>query len=286
MEDKIEVSEGWHIVNKPQSSLFDFKIKEVWQYRDLLSMFIRRDVVTVYKQTVLGPIWYVVQPVLTTLIFILVFGRIAKISTDGTPMILFYLAGITMWNYFAETFNNTSKTFKENEDIFGKVYFPRLLMPLAKVIGGLIKFGIQFAMFLCFMLAMWLTGSPVNPNWSIVLLPVLLLMMAGYGLGTGIIFTSLTAKYRDLTFLLQFVVQLLMYASAVIFPVSSVPEEYRQYILLNPFVHIIEAFKYMFLGAGYITWEGLMYSFGLMVVILVFGILIFNRTEKTFMDTI
>lgn len=277
----------WDLVIEPQSSLLSINFKEIWRYRDLLMMFVRRDVVTVYKQTILGPIWFVVQPILTTLVFMLIFGRIANISTDGRPQILFYLAGITIWNYFAECFNSTSKTFKENESIFGKVYFPRLIMPLSKVTGGLIKFAIQFAMFLVFFLVLYFMGATVEPNWTIVLFPVLILMMAGYGLGTGILFTSLTAKYRDLTFLLQFIVQLLMYASAVIFPVSSIEDpQTRQLILLNPFVHIIEAFKYMFLGAGYFSWDGLGYAFGVMMVMLTIGVLVFNKTEKTFMDTV
>ena len=249
-------------------------------------MFVRRDVVTVYKQTILGPIWYVVQPIMTTLIYMLVFGNIAKISTDGTPQILFYMAGITIWNYFSETFNATSKTFKENENIFGKVYFPRLIVPLSKVIGGLIKFGIQFGMFLCILAFLWLRGAEVHPNWTIALLPLLLILMAGFGLGTGILFTSLTAKYRDLTFLLTFIVQLLMYASAVIFPVSTVPEKYQELILLNPFVHIIETFKYMFLGAGHFTWTGILYSTGTMLALLFLGVVVFSKTEKTFMDTV
>lgn len=277
---------NWTTVIEPTSSWFNLNLKEVWRYRDLLMMFVRRDVVTVYKQTILGPIWYVVQPIMTTLIYMLVFGRIAQISTDGTPQILFYMAGITIWNYFSETFNQTSKTFKENENIFGKVYFPRLIMPLSKVVGGLIKFFIQFAMFMVFFIILWLRGADVNPNWTIILLPILLLMMACFGMGTGILFTSLTAKYRDLTFLLSFIVQLMMYASAVIFPVSSVPEKYQTLILLNPFVHIIETFKYMFLGAGQFSWYGLGYSFGVMTLLLFIGTVIFTKTEKTFMDTV
>jgi lipopolysaccharide transport system permease protein len=283
---KLNEQEDWDLVIEPKSNLFKLNLKEVWRYRDLLLMFVRRDVVTIYKQTILGPIWFLVQPIMTTLIYMLVFGGIANISTDGTPQVLFYLAGITIWNYFSETFNSTSKTFKENENIFGKVYFPRLIMPLSKVVGGLIKFGIQFALFLCFFFVLWATGANVNPNWTIVFMPILLVLMAGFGLGTGIIFTSLTAKYRDLTFLLSFIVQLMMYASAVIFPVSSVPEKYQTLILLNPFVHIIEAFKYMFLGAGQFSYEGLAYSGFVMVVILLVGIVIFSKTEKTFMDTV
>ena len=284
--DQTNTNENWDLVIRPQHHLLDINFREIWRYRDLLLMFVKRDVVTVYKQTILGPIWYVVQPILTTLIYMLVFGRIAQISTDGTPQVLFYLAGITIWNYFAETFNQTSKTFKENENIFGKVYFPRLIMPLSKVTSGLIKFVIQFIMFLVFFFVLWAQGATIQPNWTIALMPLLILMMAGYGLGAGIIFTSLTAKYRDLTFLLQFIVQLLMYASAVIFPVSTVPEKYRDLILLNPFVHIIETFKYMFLGAGYFTWEGIGYAFGVMIALLFVGIIIFNKTEKTFMDTV
>jgi lipopolysaccharide transport system permease protein len=282
-----EEQDNWDLLIEPRHAWFDIPLQEIWRYRDLLRMFIHRDIVTVYKQTVLGPIWFLVQPILTTLVFMLVFGRIANISTDGTPQILFYLAGITIWNYFAECFNSTSNTFKQNEAIFGKVYFPRLIIPLSKVIGGLIKFGIQFSMFLVFYVVLYFQGATIQPNASLFLFPLIIVMMAGYGLGAGILFTSLTVKYRDLTFLLQFIVQLLMYGSAVIFPVSSIDNpELRQLILLNPFVHIIEAFKYIFLGAGLLTWQGLTYSFCLMVVALVIGIIIFSRTEKTFMDTV
>jgi lipopolysaccharide transport system permease protein len=192
----------------------------------------------------------------------------------------------TLWLYFSESFNNTAKTFKDNENIFGKVYFPRLIMPLSKVIGGLIKFAIQFTFFLIVYFYLYYKGATIQPQKEIILLPLLLVLMAGYGLGAGIIFSSLTTKYRDLTFLLQFGVQLLMYASSVIVPFSAVPEKYKPLIAANPLVHIIETFKYMFLGAGYFTWEGLAYAFGVMVVLLFTGIIIFNRTEKTFMDTV
>lgn len=282
-----ENREHWDLVIKPQSSLLEINVKAIWRYRDLLLMFVKRDVVTVYKQTILGPIWYIIQPLLTTFMFMLVFSRIAKISTDGIPAILFYLAGITIWNYFAECFNNTSKTFKDNEDIFGKVYFPRLIMPLSKVTGALIKFFIQFALFLVVLVIYYLQGASIAPNLHLLLLPGLLIIMAGYGLGTGILFTSLTAKYRDLTFLLQFIVQLLMYGSAVIFPVSTITNnDTLQLILLNPFVHVIEAFKLMFLGTGYFSWIGMGYALGLMIITLMLGVLVFNKTEKTFMDTV
>lgn len=276
----------WDVVIKPKSSFFSVPFREIWKYRDLLIMFIRRDVVTVYKQTILGPLWFVIQPIFTSLIYLIVFGQIAKVSTDGVPQILFYLAGVTLWTYFADSFNNTSKTFKDNEQIFGKVYFPRLIMPLSKVLGGLIKFFIQF----CFFLLVWAYyfwgEGEITPTYYIFLLPVFLLLMAGYGLGFGIIFTSLTTKYRDLTFLIQFGVQLMMYATPVIYPISTVPDKYREIIMANPLTPILEGFKLAFLGAGTVTWGNLIYSFLVMIVVLFMGILIFNKTEKTFMDTV
>lgn len=276
----------WDLVIKPQSGLLKVDLKDLWRYRDLLRMFVKRDVITVYKQTILGPIWFIVQPILTTAIYILVFGRIANISSDGVPRILFYLAGIVIWNYFAESFNQTSKTFKDNAAVFGKVYFPRLVMPLAKVTAGLIKFGIQFSFFLIILLVFVFQGSDVHPNIYILLTPFLVLLMAGIGLGFGIIFTSLTTKYRDLTFLLTFGVQLLMYATPVIYPVSTIPEKYRIYIMANPLTPILEGFKYAFLGAGTVDWIHLLYSAAFMIVVLFIGVIIFNRTEKTFMDTV
>jgi lipopolysaccharide transport system permease protein len=280
--------EKYDLIIQPKRHSFDINYKELWHYRDLLRMFVKRDIVTVYKQTILGPIWFVVQPILTTIIFMFVFGRIANISTDGTPQVLFYLAGITIWNYFAESFNTTSKTFTENANIFGKVYFPRLIMPLSKVISALIKFFIQFSLFLVVYLYFIITGNPsVNPNWTILLLPVYVLLMAAFGLGTGIIFTSLTTKYRDLVFLLSFFVQLLMYASPVIYPVSSVPEgTLKQIILLNPFTPILEGFKYAFLGAGNFSLMGLAYSVGVAIILLLVGIIIFHKTESDFIDTV
>jgi lipopolysaccharide transport system permease protein len=278
---------NWDLVIKPQRHLLEINWKDIWRYRDLLRMFVKRDVVTVYKQTILGPVWYVVQPILTTAIYILVFGRIANISSDGLPRVLFYLSGITIWNYFSESFTTTSKTFFENQNIFGKVYFPRLIMPLSKITSGLIKFGIQFGFFLCVYFYFIISGNEsIQAQWQVALIPFYVLLMAGLGLGFGIIFTSLTAKYRDLNFLIQFGVQLLMYATPVIYPISTIPEKYRIYILANPMSHILEAFKFSLLGAGTFSWQGLAYSFGFMVVVLFSGIIIFNKTEKTFMDTI
>lgn len=276
----------WDLVIRPNRSLFDIPWTDIWRYRDLWRMFVKRDVITVYKQTILGPIWYVMQPILTTLVFMLVFGRIAGLSTDGVPQVIFYLAGITIWNYFSESFTNTSKTFIENAQIFGKVYFPRLILPLAKVTSGLIKFLIQFVLFLGFWLYFFLITETVHPNVYLLLIPVYVLLMAGLGLGFGIIFTSLTTKYRDLIFLLQFGIQLLMYATPVIYPVSSVPEEYKAFIYANPISAIVEGFKYGFLGVGEFSWMHLMYSAGFTLVVLWLGVVVFNRTERSFIDTV
>lgn len=282
------MTENYDLIIRPKRHAFDINFKEIWNYRDLLYMFVKRDVITIYKQTVLGPIWFVVQPILTTAIYILVFGNIAKISTDGVPGALFYLAGVTLWNYFAESFNTTSKTFKENADIFGKVYFPRLIMPFAKVTSGLIKFGIQFAFFLAVYAYYLISGNAsVQPNIYILLLPVLVMLMAMFGLGAGLIFTSLTTKYRDLTFLLQFGVQLLMYATPVIYPLSTIPEgKLKMLILANPITPLMETFKYAFLGAGHFSWLSLGYSAVFATILLTAGIVVFHKTERNFIDTV
>jgi len=273
---------------RPKRHLFDINFKEIWQYRDLLRMFVKRDIIVVYKQTILGPIWFVVQPILTTLIYLVVFGRIAKISTDGTPQVLFYLAGITIWNYFAACFNTTAKTFSDNAGIFGKVYFPRLIMPLGKVVSGFITFAIQFGLFISvYMYYILSHNAAVNPNWTIALLPVYLLLMAAFGLGTGILFTAWTTKYRDLNFLVAFGVQLLMYATPVIYPMSTIPAgKMRTLLMLNPLSPILEGFKYAFLGKGHFSWLSLGYSAGVAVVILLVGVVIFNKTERNFIDTV
>lgn len=278
--------ESWDLIIQPKTSLLQINWRELIAYRDLLYMFVKRDVVTVYKQTILGPIWYVLQPILTTMIYMLVFGRIAGLSTDGLPQVLFYLSGITIWNYFAESFNTTSKTFSENANIFGKVYFPRLIMPLSKVTSALIKFGIQLALFLAVLIYFLVSGSDIHPNLNLLLIPVYVALMAGLGLGFGLIFTSLTVKYRDLNFLIQFGVQLLMYASPVIYPVSTIPEAYRSFILFNPITPILEGFKYAFLGTGQFDVLWLLYSIGFTAVILFLGVIIFNKTEKNFIDTV
>lgn len=281
-----EKDEKWDTVIKPSSSDLKFGFKEIWRYRDLLQMFIKRDIVTVYKQTILGPIWFVAQPILTSLTYLVIFGKLAGISTDGVPAILFYLSGTTLWTFFADSFNTTAKTFKENENIFGKVYFPRLIMPISKVVSGLIKFGIQMVLFLAVYFYYLFTYDKIVPNFTLVFIPLYLLIMAGIGLGAGIIFTSLTNKYRDLIFLIQFGVQLLMYATPVIYPVSSLPEKYQLYLYLNPITSVIEGFKYALLGAGSFSPIYLGYSCVFTIVLLMAGIVIFNRTEKTFMDTV
>ena len=278
------VEEDWSI--EPQRSLFDLRLGELWRYRDLVMLFVRRDFVSVYKQTILGPLWYLVQPLLTTLTFTFIFGSVAKLPTDGLPQFLFYMSGTVIWTYFASCLTKTSETFVSNANLFGKVYFPRLAVPVSILISNLITFTIQFVFFLAFMLFFALNGSAVSPNLWILLTPVLILMMAGLGLGFGILISSLTTKYRDLRFLVQFGVQLLMYATPVIYPVSSIPERFQWIILANPMTSLVEAFRYAFLGAGSVNRMQLLYSFGFMAVIVAIGITIFNRVEQTFMDTV
>lgn len=285
-EKKTALIESWDLIVKPSSHLFALQFKDIWRYRDLLLMFVKRDIVTVYKQTILGPIWFVVQPILTTLIYVIVFGSIAKLSSDGLPKILFYLSGIIIWSYFADSLNATSNTFKDNEALFGKVYFPRLLSPLSKIISGLLKFMVQFLFMVVVMIYYWVSGYPIPMHLTILILPLLVLIMAVLGLGAGIIFTSLTSKYRDLSFLLAFGVQLLMYATPVIYPLSSVPEKYKYIIEINPISAIVETFRSVLLGSGQLNWGQLGYSGLFSMVILFTGILIFNKTEKTFMDTV
>lgn len=279
-------NENWDIIITPRKSLFDLKLDEVWRYRDLMLLFVRRDIVAQYKQTILGPIWYFIQPLLTTIMFTIVFGRLAGISTDGVPPMLFYLAGITNWNYFAECLNKTATTFKDNQNIFGKVYFPRLVVPLSIVLSNMLKYGIQMLLFIGFYIYFILQGTAIQLNAVALLFPVLLLLLAGLGLGFGLLITSMTTKYRDLVLLLTFVVQLAMYATPVIYPLSAVPADYQWIAVLNPMTAVIETFKYGFLGKGTFEWSYLAYSFGFMVAIVLAGIAVFNKTEKNFMDTV
>ena len=279
--------ENWTMTIEPQRSLLDLRLGELWRYRDLVMLFVRRDFVSVYKQTILGPLWYLIQPLLTTITFTVIFGNIASLPTDGLPQFLFYMSGTVVWSYFAECLNKTSNTFVQNANLFGKVYFPRLAVPVSILISNLITFLIQFAMFLVFVLYFVFRGTPIQFNWQwIALSPLLILMMAGLGLGFGIIISSLTTKYRDLRFLVTFGVSLLMYATPVIYPVSSIPARFQWIILANPMTPIVEAFRYGFLGAGTVDINHLLYSFGFMVVVVTLGSIIFNRVEQTFMDTV
>jgi lipopolysaccharide transport system permease protein len=273
-------------VIRPKTGWFDLHLADLWRYRDLTMLFVWRDFVAQYKQTVLGPLWHLIQPLFTTLLFTVIFGRIAKLPTDGIPPMLFYMAGVTAWSYFSECLNRTSSTFLANAGIFGKVYFPRLCVPVSAVISNLIKFGIQFGLFLGFLVFFWLKGAAIHPNIAILLTPILLLMMAALGLGTGIIVSALTTKYRDLQVLVGFGVQLAMYATPVIYPLSIFPNSARWIIVVNPMAPIIEAFRYAFLGEGLFSWAYLGISAGVIAVILFVGIVLFNHVERTFMDTV
>ena len=272
---------------KPKGKLFEIDFKEIWRYRDLLVMFIKRDIVTQYKQTILGPTWYFIQPALTTIMYMVVFGGIAGISTDGLPQPLFYLAGIVLWQYFSECLNKTSATFTQNQHIFGKVYFPRLISPLSNVLSNLVRMSIQFLLFLIVYVYYVAVGVDVMPNTYALLLPLLIVMLACLSLGFGIIISSMTTKYRDLTILFTFIVQLWMYATPVIYPLSTISnEKIRMLMGINPLTSIFEAFKYGMLGVGQFSWGGLGYSFGFMVVLLLVGVVVFNKVQRSFMDTV
>lgn len=278
--------EDWDMVIGPQRNLLDLRLRELWHSRDLIMLFVRRDFVSVYKQTILGPLWYLIQPLLTTIVFTVVFGNIAKLPTDGLPSFLFYMSGTVIFTYFASSLSKTSDTFVANANMFGKVYFSRLAVPVSILISNLIAFAIQFGFFLAFMAYFFLRGTQLHPNWWVLFTPVLLLMMAGLGLGFGIIVSALTTKYRDLRFLVQFGVQLLQYATPVIYPLSSMSAKYQALILLNPLTSVIEAFRYAFLGTGEVSLIQLGYSFAIMLIAIIIGVVIFNRVEATFMDTV
>jgi lipopolysaccharide transport system permease protein len=280
-------SQNWTEVITPKKRLLDINLSEIWRYRDLIMLFVRRDFVSTYKQTILGPIWFFIQPLFTTLIFIVIFTRIANLSTEGLPPILFYMSGITLWNYFSDCFSKTSNVFVANAGIFGKVYFPRLTSPISIVLSNLIKFGIQFSLFFLIYLYYVINHSiEFNIGPSILIFPVLVVLMALLGLGLGIIFSSLTTKYRDLSFLLQFGIQLLMYATPIIYPLSSVGGKLKTVLMLNPLTPIIESFRSIFFGTGSIDFAGLAYCIIFTIVTLFIGIVTFNQVEKTFMDTV
>ena len=280
------VDENWTMIIRPQRHWLDLRLGELWQARELVMLFVWRDFVSVYKQTILGPLWYLIQPLFTTITFTVIFGRIAKLPTDGLPQMLFYMSGTVIWSYFAACLTKTSNTFVANAGIFGKVYFPRLTVPLSILISNLVALAIQLGLFLVFLAYFWLAGAAIQPNWWALLTPVLVLMMAGLGLGFGIIVSSLTTRYRDLQYLVTFGVQLLMYATPVIYPLSAIPDKYRWLILANPMTPIVEGFRYAFLGAGTVGGWHLLYSAAFMLAVLLIGILIFSQVERTFMDTV
>lgn len=274
-----------YFINSDQS-LFSLPLKEVWAYRDLLLMLVKRDFITFYKQTILGPLWFIIQPLMTTAIYMILFGNIAKLSTDGMPQILFYLSGITVWNYFSESLTKTSSVFTANAGMFGKVYFPRLIMPVSIVASSLMKFFVQFVIFILVWLYYLTFTDSIQPNLWIIFTPVLVLLMALFALGMGMIFSSLTTKYKDLTFLLTFGVQLFMYITPVVYPASALPEKYRFFVYLNPLSSIFEGFRYAFLGSGTFNIVNILWSSLVIVIILIIGTITFNKVEKSFMDTV
>lgn len=285
MSQKNTTAEHWDSVIESRHFLFDINLKELWHYRDLLVLFVRRDFVTVYKQTILGPLWFFIQPLLTTITFTIIFGNVAQLSTDGAPKIIFYMAGITLWNYFSTCLTTVSGVFNANASIFGKVYFPRLIMPLTIVISNLMKFGVQFLLFIGFVVY-FAFQNQIQPNNWILLTPVVIVLMAVISMGIGLILSSMTTKYKDLNQLIGFGVQLFMYATPVIYPSSSVPQDYQWVVELNPLVGLFDYMRYAYLGVGEFTILDLVYPSIFSIVILAIGVLVFNKTQKTFMDTV
>ena len=288
----LEVSksqEGWTTIIKPRERLLQVDLKELWRYRDLTSLFVRRNITTQYKQTILGPLWYIIQPVMTVVMYMVVFGGIAKIPTDGLPQPLFYLSGICLWQYFNDCLTKTSSTFTANAGIFGKVYFPRMVVPISTVVSNLLRFGIQLGLFLVVyaIYQLFIIPGQIHTNWYALLIPLLIVMLAGLALGFGILFSSMTTKYRDMTLLLDYFIRLWMYATPVIYPLSTITNAKLRFVMsLNPLTGIVEAFKYGMLGEGQFSWGMLGYSFAFMVVLLTVGVVIFNRVQRTFMDTV
>lgn len=284
-----ENNESWDLVLEPRNKWYSLRLSELLRFKDLLFLFVRRDFVSVYKQTILGPVWFFIQPIITAITFSIIFGTLAEISTDGVPQLLFYMCGITLWNYFSDTLLKTSDTFTANASIFGKVYFPRLIMPLSVVISNLVKLGIQLLLFIIVWIYYYAKGENIHPNATLILVPFLILLMGILGLAFGIIISSMTTKYRDLKFLISFGVQLLMYGSPIVFPLSMVSANYPQlkiFLLANPITSIIETFKYAFLGVGVFNWYYLLYSLVFTIVLFFIGIIVFNKVEKSFTDTV
>jgi lipopolysaccharide transport system permease protein len=277
----------WTMRIRPHERLWHIDLSEIWRYRDLIELFVKRNIVVQYKQTILGPLWYLIQPILTVIMNMVVFGGIAKMSTDGMPQAIFYMAGNICWFYFSNCLNQSSSTFTANQDMFGKVYFPRLVVPIAVVISNLLRFVIQMGLFVALYIYFFFNGACVSVNWTVLLTPIFVIVMAGLGLGFGILISSMTTKYRDLTILFTFVVHLWMYATPIVYPLSMVPNgTLRMLILTNPMTAIIEAFKYATLGQGFFSWWAIGYSFLFMCVQLLFSVVIFNKVQRNFMDTV
>ena len=286
MDSSLEIEQKWDLEIKPKNDLLKLNLIDVWNYRDLLVLLVRRDFVSFYKQTILGPLWFFLQPVLTTIMFTLVFGKMGGFSTDEIPQPLFYLAGVTLWNYFAECLTKTSTVFTANASLFGKVYFPRLIMPLSIVASNLVRFAVQFLLFIFVLIFYLVKGANIHLTFAVALFPLLIILMAGMGLGLGMIISAMTTKYRDLSFLITFGVQLLMYATTVIYPLSAAPEKYRWLISANPMTSIIETFRYGFLGKGTFSWYSLSYTTMVTFLLVLFGTIVFNKVEKNFIDTV
>jgi lipopolysaccharide transport system permease protein len=278
--------EQWTTVIRPHNPWLSLNLLEVWRYRDLVRLFVRRDFVAQYKQTILGPLWFFLQPLFTTLVFTVIFGKIAKIPTDGIPSFLFYFSGMVCWSYFAECLTLTSNTFVTNANLFGKVYFPRIVVPISVVISNILKFFIQFTLFLCFLGVYYLKGAPIRPNWLIITLPLIILQMGLLGIGCGILVSSLTTKYRDLALVVAFGMQLWMFATPVVYPLSQIPPRYQAYFVLNPMTSVIESFRQAFLGVSSLNPAYVVLGWGITLLFLFAGIILFNRIEKTFMDTV
>ena len=278
--------ETWTKVIRPKKGLLDLGLKSLWRYRDLWYMYVRRDIVTFYKQTILGPLWFVIQPILTTAMYMFIFGGLAGISTDGAPQPLFYLSGILLWNYFSDSFNVSSNVFVSNASVFGKVYFPRLVVPLAGLTSNLVKMGIQLVLFILIYIGYRISGAALEINASLLLFPFYVLLLAGHAMSWGLIVSSVTSKYRDMRYLVGFGLQLFMYATPVIYPLSVAGGRFKWALELNPLTPIFEAFKYGCLSCGSLSWGGLLYSTLFMLVSLFLAVILFNRVERTFMDTV
>jgi lipopolysaccharide transport system permease protein len=283
---KVETTEEWTTTIDSAHGWYVPDLRGLWAYRDLVLLFVRRDFVAVYKQSLLGPLWFVLQPLMTTLVFTVVFGHIAAIPTDGLAPFLFYFAGVVCWQYFAANLTRTSDTFAANAGIFGKVYFPRLVTPASVVISNLVQFGIQFGVLTCVLIWFMAHGAPVHPTASVVLLPLLLLQIAALGLGVGLVVSALTTRYRDLTYLIGFGMQLWMYATPIVYPISQIPERWEWLVYLNPMASMVQAFRYMMLGAGDVPFYAIALSTLVTVIVLALGLALFSRVERTFMDTI